>query len=180
MCSAADGKPRCNYCLQLAVCAVTERLLATLLAAAEEYPLAGVCSVFDRSNARVFVTPIAERLLTALATGAPKVSFPFHHFDRVRRFLSYYGCCHCCNPCWLNCVGNELGWAPLSTTHSSQNTETAEHGRVKTKHCRSICYNSCQKTQSLIFVLKKLSTAALQKMHCCNAALAIDKRNGWA
>ncbi|PUB12467.1 hypothetical protein DFP92_110106 [Yoonia sediminilitoris] len=34
---------------------------------------------------------------------------------------------------------------------------------------------SSQRIQSLIFVLKKLATAALQKMQCSNAALAIEK-----
>jgi hypothetical protein len=29
-------------------------------------------------------------------------------------------------------------------------------------------------------MLKKLATAALQKMHCCNAALAIEKLGGRA
>jgi hypothetical protein len=34
---------------------------------------------------------------------------------------------------------------------------------------------SSQRIQSLIFMLKKLANAALQKMHCCNAALAVEK-----
>mgnify|MGYP006999511297 CR=1 FL=1 len=161
MCSATDGKPRCNYCLQLAVCAVTERLLATLLAAAEEYPLAGVCSVFDRNNARVFVAPIAERLLTALATGAPKVGSAFFDLDGERRFLSYYGCCHCCNPCWLNCVRIKIGRAPLSTTHSSQNTETAEHGSASSASSaatQSGChYNKIQPSDLTIGVTAALA-----------------------
>ena len=76
------------------MCAVTERLLATLLAAAEEYPLAGVCSVFDGNNARVFVASIAEGLLAALATRTPEVAFAFFNFDGVWRFLRYDGCCH--------------------------------------------------------------------------------------
>jgi hypothetical protein len=32
-----------------------------------------------------------------------------------------------------------------------------------------------QRIQSLIIVLKKQAIAALQKMHCCNAALTIEK-----
>jgi len=39
---------------------------------------------------------------------------------------------------------------------------------------------SSQRIQSLIFLLKKLADAALRKMHCCIAALAIEKLGGRA
>ena len=76
------------------MCAVTERLLAAVLAAAEKHPLACLGCVFDRCNARVLVTAIAERLLAALATSAPEVGFAFFNFDGVRSFLRDDRCCH--------------------------------------------------------------------------------------
>lgn len=74
--------------------AVTERLLATLLAAAEEQPLADISCVLDGRDARVLVTAIAEGLLAALATRTPEVGFALFNFDGVWRFLRDYGCCH--------------------------------------------------------------------------------------
>lgn len=76
------------------MCAVTERLLAAVLATTEEYSLARIRCVFDRCNARVLVTAIAERLIAALATSAPEVGFAFLNFDWVRSFLRDDRCCH--------------------------------------------------------------------------------------
>lgn len=76
------------------MCAVADRLLATLLAAAEEHPLAGLSCVFDGHYAGILVTAIAEGLLAALATRTPEVGLALFNFDQVRRFLRYYGCRH--------------------------------------------------------------------------------------
>ena len=42
----------------------------------------------------------------------------------------------------------------------------------------ALANKSSQRIQSLIIVLKKLADAALQKVHCCIAALAIEKLGG--
>ncbi len=65
--------------------------------------------------------------------------------------------------------------APRSATVSSQITETAEPGNVKVKHGRHLGYQEPAKNAKLNIVLKKLAKSALQKMHCCNAALAVEK-----
>lgn len=76
------------------MCAVTNGLLAAVLAAAEEYPLAGLSCVLDGHYADILVTAIAERLFAALATRTPKVGFAFFDLDWIRRILRYDGCCH--------------------------------------------------------------------------------------
>ena len=93
LCRTASDSLR-SSCLQLAMCAVTERLLATLLAAAEEHPFVGLSCVLDGRYAGILVTAITEGLLAALATRTPEVGLALFNFDRVRRFLRYYGCCH--------------------------------------------------------------------------------------
>lgn len=74
--------------------AVTKRLFATVFAAAEEYPLAYIRCVFEGRNAGILVAAIAERLLAALATGAPEVVLAFFDFDGIGRFLSDDWCGH--------------------------------------------------------------------------------------
>lgn len=76
------------------MCAVAEGLLAAVLASAKEDPLAGLSCVLDWRYAGVFVTAIAEGLFAALATRTPEVGLALFNFDRVRRFLRYYGCRH--------------------------------------------------------------------------------------
>lgn len=97
--------PRGSWRLQLAVCAVTERLLAAVLAAAEEYPLVDLSCVLDGRYAGVLVAAVAERLIAALTTGAPEVAFAFFNFDWVGGFLRDDGCCHLADLIWLACVG---------------------------------------------------------------------------
>ena len=104
LCRTASDSLR-SSCLQLAVCAVAERLLATLLAAAEEHPLAGLSCVLDGRYAGVLVATVAERLIAALTTGAPEVAFAFFNFDWVGGFLRDDGCCHLADLICLACIG---------------------------------------------------------------------------
>ena len=76
------------------MCPVAERLLAAVLAAAEEYSLTGLGCVFDGRYAGVLVAAIAKRLLATFSTSAPEVGFTFFNFDGVWRFLYDNGCCH--------------------------------------------------------------------------------------
>lgn len=76
------------------MCAVTEWLLAAVLAAAEKHPLARLCCVSNGCDARVLVASITEGLLAALATSAPEVGFALFYFDWIRRLLRYDGWCH--------------------------------------------------------------------------------------
>lgn len=80
------------------MCSIADRLLAAVFAAAEENSLAGVSGVLDRCYACVFVAAIAERLITALAAGAPEIGFALFNLDRVGGFLNDDRCCHCFNP----------------------------------------------------------------------------------
>ena len=80
------------------MCAVTDRLLAAVLAPTKKHTLAGIRCVLDRCYAGVFVAAVAERLLAALAAGAPKVAFALFNLDRVGCFLHDDRCCHYFNP----------------------------------------------------------------------------------
>ena len=65
-----------------------------MLATTEKHALAGVSCVFHWRDAGILMTAIAERLLAALAAGAPKVGFALFNFNGIGRFLRDYGCRH--------------------------------------------------------------------------------------
>ena len=76
------------------MCAVAKGLLAAVLTAAEEDPLAGLGRVFDGCDAGVFVAAVAKWLFAALAAGAPEIAFARLNFDWVGRFLRDNRCRH--------------------------------------------------------------------------------------
>jgi len=74
--------------LEIFVATVAEGLLGGMLAAAEIDRLRFCGLVLHRSEIGAFVTAVAERLLSALAAGAPEVTLACFHFYRIRTFLS--------------------------------------------------------------------------------------------
>ena len=74
---------------------VTGRAVARLLASAEEH-----CLVFLGHEDQGFkivcllVCPVAERLICAQATGAPRIFFTFFEVNFIRAVLGNYRVCH--------------------------------------------------------------------------------------
>jgi len=62
---------------------VTQWGLCGLLAAAEEYFLAGFGCVFDGFQPRALVRSIAERLASGPSAGTPEVAFSLGNFDNI-------------------------------------------------------------------------------------------------
>jgi hypothetical protein len=75
---------------ELGVAAVANWCLSRSLTATKEDLTIRFGCVLNGCKIRVFMTSITERLLAALTTGAPEVTFPSFNFYGVWRFLRNY------------------------------------------------------------------------------------------